>query len=45
MDIDAAIERMRILADANADSELAIVWEAIDGWLSNGGYWPDAWLA
>lgn len=43
MDIDAALERLRELAAADPDSEWAIAFEAMDGWLSRGGFFPDAW--
>lgn len=53
MNIDAALARMRELVSetpapylAGAHSqleEIAIQWDAIDQWLSNGGLLPEAW--
>jgi hypothetical protein len=52
VDIDAALDRMRELVakvaakdEAESDDELsmAVVFDAIDGWLSKGGFKPTDW--
>jgi hypothetical protein len=54
MDINAALDRMRELVakvSANADGadddalSLAVVFDAIDGWLNKGGFLPGDWMA
>ena len=48
MDINAALARMRELCSANfiqtdTEADMAMVFEAIDGWISRGGFLPDDW--
>ena len=43
MDINAALERMRQLCRDNPDADFAITFEAIDGWLTAGGFRPRDW--
>jgi hypothetical protein len=47
MDINAALERMRQLVAAphgtDSEADMAMVFEAIDGWLSKGGFKPSDW--
>jgi hypothetical protein len=47
VDINAALARMRELVSAphatDSESDMAMVFEAIDGWLSKGESKPSAW--
>ena len=47
MDINAALARMRELVSAHHDTDneanMAMVFEAIDGWITSGGFLPNDW--
>lgn len=43
MDPDVTLAEMRSAAAARDWKRFAELWDVLDGWLSRGGYLPEAW--